>query len=77
MGFTLFPIVCNMYMESFEQKALATADPLLKWWKRYVDDTHTILKKEYSQGFTEHINRIDENMKWITEEEVKNMRRIA
>ncbi|CAH3131308.1 unnamed protein product [Porites lobata] len=54
-------------MESFEQKALATADPLLNWWKRYVDDTHTILKKEYSQGFTEHINRIDENIKGTKE----------
>ena len=41
MGYTLLPIVWNMYMESFEQKALATADPLLNWWKRYMEDTHS------------------------------------
>ena len=41
MGSTLLLIVCNMYMESFEQKALATADPLLNWWKRCMEDTHS------------------------------------
>ena len=44
------PIVCNMSMESFEQKALATAELPPNWWERYVDDTHTILKRENSQG---------------------------
>lgn len=77
MDSTLFPIVCNMYTESFEGKALATADPPLNWWERYVDDTHTILKNDHSQGVTDHINRIDENIKWITEEEVKNTTRMA
>ena len=32
-------VVCNLYMEDFERWASA-AHPT-RWWKRYVDDTHT------------------------------------
>lgn len=59
----LVPHCLQHVLESFEQKALTTADPPLYWWKRYVDDTHIILNNEYSQGFTDHIERIDENIK--------------
>ena len=60
-----------MYMESFEQKALATADLPPNWWKRYVDNTHTILKNKHSQGFTDYINGIDEHINWTTEGEAE------
>ena len=33
-------IVCNLYMESFEQKALTTAPHRPRWLRWYVDDTH-------------------------------------
>ena len=36
----LSPIVCNLYVEYFKQKALATAEHLLDWWGRYME-THT------------------------------------
>ena len=65
------PIFSNMYMESFEQKALATVDVPPNWWKRYVDNTHTILKNKHSQGFTDYINGIDEDINWTTEGEAE------
>ena len=37
MGSPVSPIVCNLYMESFEQKALAGAEDPPRWWKMYVD----------------------------------------
>ena len=72
MGSSVSPIVCNLYMEDFEQKALATSQYSPEWWRRYVDDTHTVLKKAHSQQFTDHLNSIDDDIKWTTEgEEIK------
>ena len=53
-------------MEAYEQKALATAPHPPRLWKRYVDDTFTIVKREHSQEFTDHLNSIDDNIKWTT-----------
>ena len=71
MGSPVFPIVSNIYMEEFEQRALAEASDPPRWWKRYVDDTYTVLKKDQAQAFTEYLNTIDEDIKWTTEGEVE------
>ncbi|MCG8430833.1 MAG: hypothetical protein MJA29_06655, partial [Candidatus Omnitrophica bacterium] len=71
MGSPVSPIVCNLYMEDFEQKAIRTAEHPPTWWRRYVDDTHTKLKKAHSQQFTDHLNSIDEHIKWTTEGETE------
>ena len=42
MGSPVSPIVCNLYMENFEQMALAKAENPPSWWKRYVDDTYMV-----------------------------------
>ena len=43
-------------------------------WKRYVDDTHTVLKKAQAQEFTDYLNTVDEDIKWTTEgETLSNM----
>ena len=42
MGSPVSPIVCNLYMDSFEQKA-AKAPHRHSRWHQYVDDTHMIL----------------------------------
>ena len=70
MGSPVSPIVCNLYMEDFEARALSSAPHLTRWWRRYVDDTHTFLKKEWAQEFTDHLNSIDDDIKWTTEGEV-------
>ena len=69
MGSPVSGIVCDLYMEEYEEKALSAAKHPPRWWKRYVDDTHTVLKKGYSQEFTDHLNSIDEDIKWTTEGE--------
>ena len=57
-------------MEDFERRALAEANDPPRWWKRYIDDTYTVLKKDQAETFTEYLNMIDDDIKWTTEGEV-------
>ena len=70
MGSPVSPIVCNLYMEDFERRALTGIPDPPRWWKRYVDDTYTVLKKSQSQTFTDFLNTVDDDIKWTTEGEV-------
>ena len=70
MGSPVSPIVCNLYMENFEQIALEQAENPPRWWKRYVDDTYTVLRKDQAQKFTDYLNTVDKDIKWTTEGEV-------
>ena len=36
-----------------------------------MDDIHIVLKKIYSQEFTDHLNSVDDDIKWTTEGEVE------
>ena len=58
MGSPVSPIIANLYMEYFEQKALRTAPPS-RLWHQYVDDTFVIQKEENKQNFLQHINGVD------------------
>ena len=43
--------------------ALAKAESPPRWWKRYVDDTYTVLRKDQAQSFTDCLNTVDEDIK--------------
>ncbi|KAI8493809.1 hypothetical protein Bbelb_281560 [Branchiostoma belcheri] len=68
MGSPVSPIVVNLYMEKFETKALSTFNdtPPANWF-RYVDDTWCRLKKRVAADFFDHINQIDDNIKFTQE----------
>ena len=70
MGSPVSPILCNIYMEKSEQETLAMAKHPPEWWKRYVDDTYTTLKKVHIQAFNNLLNSLDKNIKWTTEGEL-------
>ena len=67
MGSPLSPIVANIFMEHFEQQALASAPYPPSLWKRYVDDTFVILETSHKEEFFHHINSIDRNIKFTVE----------
>ena len=56
MGSPVSAVIANLYMEEFEEWAIATATYKPKIWKRYVDDTFTVLGKDYVDGFLQHLN---------------------
>ena len=67
MGSPVSPIVCNLYMEYLEQRALDMARHPPRVWRRYMDDTYTIMKRAYAQEFTEYLNTVDAGIKWTTD----------
>ena len=46
MGSPVSAVIANLYMESFEEQAITTSSYEHRIWKRYVDDTFTILDRE-------------------------------
>ena len=63
MGSPVSPVLANLYMESFEDRALSSAVNPPRWWKRFVDDTFIILKKDHKEEFLHHINSVDPSHK--------------
>ena len=63
------PIVANLFMEKFEEKAISTAPHPPHFWKRYVDDTFTILESSHRRAFLDHINSIDQHIQFTWEEQ--------
>ena len=67
MGSPVSPIVANLYMERFEQMAVTTAPTPPYTWYRYVDDTFVVVSALAQDELTEHLNSLDDNIKFTTE----------
>ena len=72
MGSPVSPLVADIFMEDFEERALTTAPVSPRFYKRYVDDTFTILPKDSVPAFLNHLNSIHPNIKFTMELEAKN-----
>jgi len=59
-------------VEEFEERAIATATYKPKIWKRYIDDTFTILGKDYVDGFLLHLNSQQTTIRFTMEIEKDN-----
>ena len=55
-------------MEDLETRAFNTSQHPPSLWKRYVDDTLTIIKKNHKDTFLDHINSIDPNIRFTSED---------
>ena len=56
MGSPVSAVIANLYMESFEEQAITTSSYEPRIWKRYVDDTFTILDRENVDDFLQHLD---------------------
>ena len=61
--------IANLYMESFEQQAITTwtSSSKLRIWKRYVDNTLTILDCGNIDSFLQHLNNQQPSIRFIME----------
>ena len=71
MGSPVSPIVANLFMEWFEERAIQSFMYEITIWRRYVDDTMVALCDSLVDEFTEHINSIHPAIKFTREEEVE------
>ena len=69
MGFLVSAVVDNLYMEFFEELALEMALTRPRLWKRYVDDTFSILKKGSTEELLHHLNGVRLTIKFTLEQE--------
>ena len=71
MGSPLSPVVANLYMEAFEERALSSSTLIPKLWLRYVDDTFVVWP--HGRGtldeFHSHLNVQHPSMQFAREEE--------
>ena len=68
MGSPINPVVANLFMEDLEIKAIRTSTTPPKIWRRFVDDTFTIIKKKIRNSFLQHLNSIHPNIKFTCDE---------
>ena len=69
MGSPVSVAVANLVMEDVEDRALETFDIQLPFWKRFVDDTCTVVPKERVQDLLIHLNSIEESIQFTCEME--------
>ena len=69
MGSPVSVTVANLVMEDVEQRALATTDMHPRFWKRYVDDTCTVLPADNVQRFLDHLNEVEPSIRFTVEVE--------
>ena len=46
MGSPISPVLADLVMEEIEETAISTISHPPKWWFRYVDDSHSCLRKD-------------------------------
>ncbi|XP_068720591.1 uncharacterized protein [Montipora capricornis] len=69
MGSPVSAVIANLYMESFEQQATSTSAYKPRIWKRYVDDTFTILDRGNVDSFLQHLNNQQPSIRFTMETE--------
>ena len=72
MGSPISATVANLVMEHIEDLALSSAPHPPTWWFRFVDDSHTGLRRDYVQEFHDHINSINPHIQFTIEREKDN-----
>ena len=69
MGGPVSPVVANLCMEEIEESAIIASTVPPKVWKRYVDDSFCIIKKDEIPTFHNTLNSMDSHISFTIEQE--------
>jgi len=72
MGSPVSAVIANLSIEEFGERAIATATYKPKIWKRYVDDTFTVLGNDCVDSFLQHLNSQQPAIRFTMEIEKDN-----
>ena len=72
MGSSVSTVTANLYMESFEEQPITTSSYETRIWKRYVDDTFTILDRGKVDDLLQHLNNQQPSIRFTMETEKDN-----
>ena len=72
MGNPASAVIGNLYMESFEEQAITTSSHKPRIWRRYVDDTWTILDRGSVDSFLQYLNNKQPSIRFTMETENDN-----
>ncbi|PFX31412.1 Glutamate [NMDA] receptor subunit 1 [Stylophora pistillata] len=72
MGSPISPVLADLVMEEIEETAISTFPYPPKWWFRYVDDSHSCIKKDQVDNFHKHLDSINPNTQFTLELENTN-----
>ena len=75
MGSPISATIADIVMEHVEETAISTAPHPPRWWFRYVDDSHSCLKKTQVNEFHNHLNSINPYLQFTIE--LEENRRLA
>ncbi|CAH3040212.1 unnamed protein product [Pocillopora meandrina] len=65
-------VIANLYKESFAEQAMTTSFYEPRIWKRYMDDTFTILDRENVDDFLQYLNNQQPSIRFTMETEKDN-----
>ena len=77
MGSPASPVVANLCMEAIEESAILFTRVAPKAWKRYVDDSFVIVKKDCVPESHDKLNSIDPMISFTMEKESNLLSRYA
>jgi len=72
IGSPISAVLADLVMEEIEETAISTFPHPPKWWFRYVDDSHSCLKKDQVDEFHKHLNSVKPNIQFTFELENTN-----
>ena len=67
MGSPVSAVIAELVMQEIQSKALETSPVDVRWWRRYMDDSNSCLKKCDVQTFHDHLNSINEHIQFTIE----------
>ncbi len=67
MGSPVSAVIAEIVMQEIESIAISTSPVPVRWWRRYVDDSNSCLRRNDIEQFHAYLNTINKNIQFTIE----------